>query len=150
MKTERINSEKWNNRFIELASHISTWSLDPSTKVGAVISEGKKLISIGYNGPPPGIDDSFALRDRDTKISCTIHAEMNAIDFSGRDNLSECTLYITHPPCDRCTAYIIKKRVGHVIFVDPDHHLRQRWNCDFSEELMTRAGIPFTKFTKSP
>ena len=28
-------SEKWDERFIDLARHISQWSKDPSTKVGA-------------------------------------------------------------------------------------------------------------------
>lgn len=30
-------NEKWNRRFVELAKNVSTWSKDPSTKVGAVI-----------------------------------------------------------------------------------------------------------------
>jgi deoxycytidylate deaminase len=29
--------EKWDQRFMDLAAHVSTWSKDPSTKVGSVI-----------------------------------------------------------------------------------------------------------------
>ena len=43
----------WNQRFIELAEHVATWSKDPSTKVGAVIVDfDKRIISIGFNGYP--------------------------------------------------------------------------------------------------
>ena len=32
-----VNELKWHGRFLDLAALISTWSKDPSTKVGAVI-----------------------------------------------------------------------------------------------------------------
>ena len=43
-------SDKWDARFIELARHISTWSKDPSTKVGCVvIGEDREIRSTGFN-----------------------------------------------------------------------------------------------------
>ena len=30
-------SDKWDMRFLDLATHISEWSKDPSTKVGCVV-----------------------------------------------------------------------------------------------------------------
>lgn len=49
----------WNNKYIQLAREISTWSKDPSTKVGA-IAIGKKgqVLAQGYNGFPRGIADT--------------------------------------------------------------------------------------------
>lgn len=137
---------KWIKRFLNLAKNeVAQWSKDPSTKVAAVVAEGNRLISVGYNGAPPGLDDEFALRDRETKIACTIHAEHNAMDFSGREYLNGCTLYITHPPCDRCAAQIIKRRVSRVVYIDPDPEMRKRWNCDFSEHMLIRAGVDIVK-----
>ena len=37
-----MNTKKWDNRFLVLAKLIGSWSKDPSTKVGAVIVDGKK------------------------------------------------------------------------------------------------------------
>ena len=72
---------KWDGRFVELASHIAKWSKDPSTKCGAVIVRSDKTIaSVGYNGFPRGLDDSGKLYDnRSVKYDRVIHAEMNAI-----------------------------------------------------------------------
>ena len=51
--------DKWKKRFIQLSKEISTWSKDPSTKVGAlIISEDRNIVSTGYNGFPRGIEDT--------------------------------------------------------------------------------------------
>ena len=44
--------EKWDDRFIELANFVASWSKDPSTQVGAVIanSNTKRVVSMGFNG----------------------------------------------------------------------------------------------------
>lgn len=42
---------KWDERFIELARLVATWSKDPSTKVGAVIVRPYRTVaSVGFNG----------------------------------------------------------------------------------------------------
>lgn len=47
---------------MDIAKQVATWSKDPSTKVGAIIvDENNKIISTGYNGTLPQIDDEFAL-----------------------------------------------------------------------------------------
>lgn len=43
---------KWDKRFLELAAFIAEWSKDPSTKCGAVITDGKQIVSQGFNGFP--------------------------------------------------------------------------------------------------
>jgi dCMP deaminase len=48
---------KWDRRWLELAQHVSSWSKDPSTKVGSVIAQGKQLVSLGYNGFPASCED---------------------------------------------------------------------------------------------
>ena len=49
-------NKKWKKRYLKLAKEISTWSKDPSTKVGAIIVGSKgQVISQGYNGFPRGI-----------------------------------------------------------------------------------------------
>src|ERR1051326_2813900 len=51
--------EKWDRRFLELAKHVSSWSKDPSTKVGAVIVDAnRRVVATGYNGFPRGVEDT--------------------------------------------------------------------------------------------
>ena len=50
---------KWDNRFLELAKLIGSWSKDPSTQVGAVIVDNNnRILSIGFKGFPKGVEDS--------------------------------------------------------------------------------------------
>ena len=99
----------WDARFLQMAALVATWSKDPSTKVGAVITRGKFVISLGFNGHPSGIDDSAArLHDREQKYRTIIHAEMNAI-LSARQPLDGCTLYVVpFMPCSNCGAVIVQ------------------------------------------
>jgi len=46
---------KWDSVFMNEAYIWSQRSKDPSTKVGAIITRGKKLISVGYNGFPENV-----------------------------------------------------------------------------------------------
>jgi len=67
---------KWDYRFIKLAKEIASWSKDPSTKVGAIAVNDKRIIATGYNGFPKGIEDSNnRLSDRETKLAFMVHAE---------------------------------------------------------------------------
>lgn len=66
---------KWDFRFLDLAKFISSWSKDPSTKVGAVITDwDNRIVSIGYNGFPKNVHDCpNMLEDRATKYLSLIH-----------------------------------------------------------------------------
>lgn len=82
MKKDITYHTNWDIRFLELASHVSTWSKDPNTKVGAVIAnENRQVLSLGYNGFPRGVEDKKSrYEDRATKLLFVAHAERNALD----------------------------------------------------------------------
>ena len=42
----------WDKRFLAVAKEISTWSKDPSKKIGAIIVKDKRILATGYNGFP--------------------------------------------------------------------------------------------------
>lgn len=111
--------EKWDKRYLELAKLVSSWSKDPSTKVGAVIVDpNNKIISVGFNGLPQYVpDDPEILNDRDRKYQHIIHAEMNAILTAQRD-LTGYTIY-TYPfaPCPQCASAIIQTGIIRVVSV---------------------------------
>ena len=138
----------WHNRFLELATHISSWSKDPSTKVGAVITRGNRIISTGFNGPPQKVHDlQERFLDREMKLKMTLHAEINAILFAKQD-LKGCTLYCTHPPCTQCAAMIIQSGLEEVIFPPlpsfaeaPKFYERWKTDIDLSMKLFSEANI---------
>jgi dCMP deaminase len=132
---------KWDYRWLRLAKEVSNWSKDPSTQVGAVIADGKRLVSIGYNGFPAGIEDSNErLLNREVKLELTIHAEENALLEAKRD-LTFCTLY-TYPmmPCHKCCPKIIQTGITRII---SPKYAGGRWDESFkkSRELLKEAHI---------
>ena len=139
-------SEKWDQRFIELAHHISGWPKDPSTKVGCiVVGEDREIRSTGFNGFPRGIaDDSERLEDREQKYPLICHAEVNAIMHAARIGLSlkGCTAYVTWPPCTRCARSLIQAGVVEVVY-PTKIEVPERWQKDFdmSTSMMKEAGI---------
>lgn len=136
---------KWDLRFLALCHHISNWSKDPSTKVGAVITDSKhRVISLGYNGPAQGTSDNVIV-DRDKKLLRTIHAEANALHFANRD-VSGCTLYVNLPPCAHCAAHIIQRGIKRVVYnYDRIKHATfiNRWHVELAEgmDMFREAGI---------
>ena len=104
---------EWHSRFFELADLIAYWSKDPSTKVGAVIVRPDRTIaSVGYNGFPRGVDDTYTTRD--DKLLRTVHAEANAI-LAAREPLHGYTLYVLPlHPCANCAGLIIQAGIKHV------------------------------------
>lgn len=132
---------KWDFRFLDLAEFISSWSKDPSTKVGAVITDvSNRIISVGYNGFPQDIMDDDRLNDRDKKYRIIVHGEMNAILFANR-SLKDCTLY-TYPfmPCPRCASIIIQAGIRRVVSYN---NMPDRWKNDFeiSTTLFSESGV---------
>ena len=117
----------WNLRFMELAKHISQWSKDPSSKIGAVIVDAdRRIVSTGFNGFPRGVVDYVQrLENRELKYKMILHAEENAIMFA-KQNLEGCSLYVTNmPPCSHCAALIIQSGIKHVYA--PKGSIPDRW-----------------------
>ena len=122
-----IKSVKWVRRFIALADMISGWSKDPSTKTGAVIVDGNKIISVGFNGFPAGTEDSEEIyNDRDRKLARVIHAELNAI-LCAKTDLTGKTMVCTHVPCCQCAAAIVQSGIKEVIVPTQDDEFVSRW-----------------------
>lgn len=109
-------SDKWEQRFFDLAVKISTWSKDPSTQVGAVIvDDERRVVGLGYNGFARGVGD-FPERyeDREQKYPMVVHAEPNAI-LNATGSVKGCTLF-AYPlnTCANCAALIIQAGIATV------------------------------------
>ena len=121
-------------RYMKLAKEISTWSKDPSTKIGAIaISENNQVVlSQGYNGFPRKIKDDYRLYIRKLKYDLIIHAEMNVI-YNAVDNgisLAGSTVYVYGlPPCSHCTSGLIQAGVVRVVYCNTKNV--DNWNESF-------------------
>jgi len=136
--------DKWNLRFLDLAKHISNWSKDPSTKVGAVIvDEERKIISLGYNGFPRGVEDLVErLNDRPTKYAMVAHAELNAI-LSSNVSVKGTTVYVWPlPPCNECAKAIIQSGIKRVITLKVNN---ERWGSSnkTAKIMFEESGVAF-------
>jgi dCMP deaminase len=148
MNCKICNSKKWDRRFLDMAKLVSSWSKDPSTKVGAVITDDEnRIISVGYNGfPREVIDNESRLNDRELKYQVIIHAEMNAIMFANK-SLKGCTLY-TYPfePCSKCASVIIQSGIKRVVSYP---NCKDRWESSFeiSRKLFQESGVELSYAT---
>lgn len=131
----------WTRRFLDLAQLVSTWSKDPTTKVGCVIAEDKRIVAIGFNGFPTFINDDARLNDRPLKHQIVIHAECNAIMFAQR-NLNGCSIYV-HPiiPCPQCASKIIQCGIVSVFAPKTDRKEAAGLDLDLSRRLFEEAGV---------
>lgn len=132
---------KWDARFLDLASLVASWSKD-QTKVGACVADGNnRVVSLGYNGFPRGVADDMSV-PREKKLMRVLHAESNAILHARRD-LSGCSIYVTRPPCSNCAALIIQSGIARVVYEAPDPAFMVRWGDSIaeSEAMFREAGV---------
>ena len=130
-----LTAEGWGDKYINLAKEISTWSKDPSTKVGAIVvgCDGQ-ILSQGFNGFPRGIKDSEErLNNRERKYELIVHAEMNAIYNASLNGVSlkDSTLYVYGLPiCNECAKGIIQVGIKKVVAMRP-----KKYNIAWEESI---------------
>lgn len=148
-----MSSLKWDLRFLELARHVSGWSKDPSTKVGAVIVNDENIVvGLGYNGFARGVHDVVErLSDRPTKYAYTVHAELNAIFMAG-DKAKGSTLYVYPtfmPPnvCHECCKAVIQSGIKEIVGYDVPltDEVIERWgdSLRISQQMCNEAGVTY-------
>ena len=149
MRGTSILSNKWDNRYRELAKAVSTWSKDPSKKIGAIAIGSKgQVLAQGFNGFPRGIDDTDErLNDREIKYKYVVHAEMNLIynaTFNGI-SLDGSTVYIYGLPlCSECAKGLIQVGVKRIVMSrDSLESADDKWleSFELTMQLLNESGI---------
>ncbi len=113
----------WDEYFMGVASLSAMRSKDETSQVGAcIVNEKNRIVGIGYNGFPIGIDDDELPWERegdflDTKYAYVVHAEPNAILNSTVD-LANARMYVTLFPCNECAKLIIQSGIKEVIYLE--------------------------------
>ncbi len=121
---KRTDYLSWDEYFMGIALLSAARSKDSNTQVGAcIVSNDKRIVSMGYNGMPNGCNDDVMPWERvgdylDTKYPFVCHAELNAILNHGSVSLRNCTIYVTLFPCNECAKAIIQSGISRVVYLD--------------------------------
>ena len=130
-----------------MAKLVSSWSKDPSSRIGAVaVNDKGQILTTGYNGFPRGIADNERLNDRPVKYKYIVHAEQNAIYNSTYNGVSlhNATMYVSGLPCcSDCAKAIIQVGVKRVV-MDGDID-NERWSesVELTLDMFTEAGVEY-------
>jgi dCMP deaminase len=113
----------WHQYFMNLASVAAERSSCLSRQVGTAIIQDKRVIALGYNGVPSGVEHCKAC-DRVSGVdlwSCrALHSEENAIISCAIYGISTKggILYTTLQPCYHCAKMILQAGITEVIYKD--------------------------------
>jgi dCMP deaminase len=110
----------WTNYFLGLAKVISQRSHDIHTQHGCVITDtNNRILGVGYNGFPRGLDDQLLPTQRPDKYHWMVHAERNA--------LSNCVVrpdngiaYVTGQSCNDCLIALWQEGI-HKVYMSKNH-----------------------------
>lgn len=150
---KEFDNISWDEYFRSIALLSSLRSKDPHTKVGAcIVSPEHKVLSLGYNGMPIGVDDYEIPWERtdkdhrllDSKYPYVCHAELNAI-LNSTHELVGSTIYVTLFPCNECTKAIIQSGIKKVIYLDDKYHDSDSGIA--ARKRLDRAKIPYEQYT---
>lgn len=147
--SKRIDYISWNEYFMEIAKLSAKRSKDPSTQVGAcIVNNENKIVGIGYNGFPNGINDDELSWSREgdylnTKYPYVCHAELNAI-MNCTLLPKGCTIYVTLFPCNECAKLIIQSGIKKVIYLS--HKYKGTDSMNASETLLNKSGVEYFEF----
>lgn len=134
---EEQHQLKWDIRFMDIAKLVSTWSKDPSSKIGALLVRDRRILATGYNGFPKGIADDNRLNVREEKYPLVVHAEMNVLMNALEVGVAAkgATLYVCGlPVCSECAKNIIQAGIRNVVIADVYECPREDWVRKWHEE----------------
>jgi dCMP deaminase len=143
--------DKWTRRYLDLAKNISTWSKDPSKKIGAIAIGSKgQVLSQGFNGFARGIQDTpDRLNNRTEKYKYVVHGEMNCIYNACHNGISldGAVLYVYGlPVCSECAKGVIQVGIKKVIMQYDDARPQWEESYKITQQMFTEAGIIGLRF----
>ena len=136
------NRPNWTNYFLGLAKVASQRSHDIHTQHGCVITDREnRILGVGYNGFPKGLDESTLPLTRPEKYSWMLHSERNA--------LANCIIrpnngiaYVTGQCCNDCMMAMWQEGISKVVMID-DHgsHVLNKETKNIFDQFVKMSGI---------
>lgn len=117
----------WDETWMEVARVVARRSRCVRRQVGAVAVDRRgRVIGTGVNGPPAGLKvngpcDRWCTRatlmspGASYEECLTVHAEMNLISFTSRDQLEGGTIYVSSAVCFDCAKVLANSGVRRVV-----------------------------------
>ena len=132
---------KFDERYLEMASVWAKNSYCKRRQVGALLVKDRMIISDGYNGTPAGFENICEDESGATK-PYVLHAEANAITEVAQSGNSSAgaTLYVTASPCVECAKLIIQSGLTRVVYSD-------EYRLTDGIDLLRKAGVEVEKVT---
>lgn len=154
MEKKRENVLDWDSTFMGIAKLIAMRSKDPNTQVGAVIvGKDKRILSLGYNGLPFGMNDDENVWNRDgnvlnQKYTYVCHGEENALlNYRGNfGSMEGASIYVTLFPCNNCAKMIAQSGIKEVVY-ESDKYNNTPMNIA-SKRILKAAGVTVRKIEK--
>jgi dCMP deaminase len=132
--------DHWDKRYLDLAQLVSSWSKDPNKQVGAVVTKGKTIKGIGFNGFPRPIQDTpERLENRELKNKLMIHAEVNAILAAKQEGD---TIHI-YPclPCMQCLMLIMQTKIYRIVTCKAAATRETSWDRDLVVQICKEHNV---------
>ena len=108
--------------YLEIVERVATRSTCPRRKAGAIITDGKQVLSTGYNGVPRGYPhctdipcDGYHDPSGDTSRCHAIHAEINAIIQCSQLHRAT-VMYTSARPCFKCALVICNTPIRTIFY----------------------------------
>lgn len=130
----------WDEVWSSFAMTISKRSIDPRSKVGAVIvtADNTQVLSVGYNGDQAGGPNE--VESLEPGQSGCLHAEINSIIKLDYNNPKKKKMYVTMSPCKMCAKAIINAGINEVIYTE-------KYRDESGILLLLNSDVPVRKFS---
>ena len=85
-----------------------------------------QILSVGYNGFPPGTPNEDKYWNKEAKHDFVVHAEANAVLLAGQADLEGSIAFVTMFPCLECAKMLIA--VSDIENIDIAYIVKPVWN----------------------
>ena len=134
--------------YLNSAKEFAKCSTAVKLKVGAIVAKDGQILSVGYNGTPPGWNntcESTVIIDGISQLKTlpeVIHAERNALDKLAKSTESSegAVMFITHSPCLECAKSIFNVGIKEVYY-------ETDYRSDEGIFFLQKAGVLVKKIT---
>lgn len=138
---------------MELAFSVAERATCSRRHVGAILVKDKKLMGTGYNGSPSGVADCYEqgcliehyYEGGIEKERCirSIHAEVNLILFTDREDREGSTIFVTDSPCYNCAKMLANSGINEVVY-------EREYEKDHPKvaQLFSEANIIYRKYNR--
>lgn len=131
----------WEDYLLGLARCVSQRSHDIQTQHGCVIADARRrVLGMGYNGFPHGLDDTSLPAERPDKYAWMDHSEENAV-ANCQIRPEGATAYVTGPPCFSCLKEMWRHGIRCVIYAEGYGWKHDEAEAKLKEEFIKQSGM---------